>query len=141
VIAVDTNLLVYAHRSDSPFHDRALEVLTETASKPWALPAPCLHEFVAVVTHARILDPPTSIDDARMTIRLWLESPTLSVLSESSGYWSVFDAVLSNSKVSGSRVHDARIAALCIHHGVAELLSADRDFTRFKLPVRNPLLD
>ena len=45
------------------------------------------------------------------------------------------------SKVTGPRVHDARVAVLCLHHGVDELWSADRDFGRFAgLKVRNPLV-
>ena len=40
----------------------------------------------------------------------------------------------------GCAVHDARIAALCLHHGVKKLLSADRDFSRFpQLVTANPL--
>jgi predicted nucleic acid-binding protein len=48
--------------------------------------------------------------------------------------------VLERAKITGPRVHDGRIASLCIHHGVRELLSADRDFTKFgELKTRNPL--
>jgi predicted nucleic acid-binding protein len=61
-------------------------------------------------------------------------------LSEMEGYWSELAGQLQAGRVTGARVHDARIAALCRHHGVAELWSADRDFSRFPgLPVRNPL--
>ena len=123
MIAVETNILVYAHRADSPFHERALEVLRESARRDWAIPAPCLHEFMAVVTHPG-----------------WRASPTLRLLTETDGYWDVLDRVLAASRVVGPRVHDARIAALCLHHAVDELLTADRDFSRFALPVRNPLV-
>jgi hypothetical protein len=140
VIAVDTNLLIYAHRSDSPFHAEALAVLTDVAEGTWALPAPCLHEFLAVSTHPRVFDPPSPMVDARQAVRGWLDSPTLTVLSETDGYWSVLDRMLDQSRVCGPKVHDARIAALCIHHGVDELLTADRDFSRFPVLVRNPLL-
>ena len=56
VIAVDTNVLVYAHREDSPQHDRALECVNRLAegAARWAIPWPCIHEFLAVVTHPRI---------------------------------------------------------------------------------------
>jgi len=40
--------------------------------------------------------------------------------------------LIEKSKINGTRVHDAKIAALCIHHGVRELLSADRDFSRWR---------
>ena len=81
MIAIDTNVLVYAHREDSPFHETAAACLASCAESraPWAIPWPC--------------------------------------------------------------VHDARIAALCLQHGVRELWSADRDFGRFPaLRVVNPLL-
>jgi len=72
----------------------------------------------------------------------WLESPNLVLLAESSEYWPRLRAALKAGKVSGPKVHDARIAALCLHHGVSELWSADRDFSRFPdLVVTNPLVD
>ena len=56
MIAIDTNLLVYAHREDSGFHalaSAAVDALVN-AGEPWALPWPCVHEFIAIVTHPRI---------------------------------------------------------------------------------------
>lgn len=57
MIAVDTNLLVYALREDSPFHGSALAVLTELAmsGRRWAIPWPCVHEFIAISTHPKII--------------------------------------------------------------------------------------
>jgi predicted nucleic acid-binding protein len=46
-----------------------------------------------------------------------------------------------SGKIAGAQVHDARIVALCLQHGVKELWSADRDFGRFPiLAVVNPLV-
>ncbi len=84
MIALDTNILVYAHREDSPWHAaayRALGTLAE-GSSPWAIPWPCLHEFLAVVTHPRIYDPPTPLALALDQIEAWLASPSLIILSE-----------------------------------------------------------
>ncbi|HEY2314648.1 MAG TPA: hypothetical protein VGH96_13615, partial [Streptosporangiaceae bacterium] len=56
-------------------------------------------------------------------------------------YWSALSSLLSSGNVSGPLVHDARIAALCLSHGIRELWSADRDFSRFpRLKVTNPLV-
>ena len=143
MVAVDTNILVYAHRADSEWHTRADEVLTELAEgkATWAIPWPCLFEFYAIVTHPRIYRPPTPPSDAREQVASWVESPSLVLLSEGEGFWETFDGILRQSSVSGGAVHDARIAALCIRHGVKTLLSADRDFSRFpKLRTTNPLL-
>ena len=143
MIALDTNLLVYAHREDSAFHTRALECVTACAEgrAAWALPWPCLHEFYSIVTHPRIYDPPTPPARALDQIDAWLESPSLVLLAESAQHWPVLRDQISRAKLAGPAVHDARIAALCLQHGVRELWTADRDFGRFAtLRTRNPLV-
>jgi toxin-antitoxin system PIN domain toxin len=144
LIAVDTNILVYAHRRDSPWHTAAAACVRELAegSASWALPAPCLHEFLAIVTHERIFAPPTPLPKALEQLGAWLESPSLVVLAETAGYWEVLWRVVERARVIGPRIHDGRVAALCVHHGVRELLTADRDFSRFgEIRARNPLAE
>lgn len=143
MIAVDTNLLIYAHRPDAPFHDAAKRCLATLAEGPgaWAIPWPCLHEFLAVVTRPRVFRIPTPLPTALAQVEAWLASPTVVLLAEGPRYWSELREVLRAGRVAGAQVHDARIAALCRAHGVHELWTADRDFSRFGgLVVRNPLL-
>jgi hypothetical protein len=143
LIAVDTNILVYAHRRDSEWHEPAAACVRDLAegAASWALPWPCLHEFLAIVTHERIYTPATTAAKALEQIGAWLESPSVVLLSETAGYWDTLSRLAEKSKVTGPRFHDGRIAALCLHHGVRELLSADRDFSRFgDLRTRNPLV-
>jgi hypothetical protein len=143
VIAVDTNVLVYAHREEAPFHEAARSRLQELAegNAPWAIPWPCLHEFLAIVTHPRIFSPPTPAARALDQVDAWLESPTLVLLAEAETHWQQLRAMLEAGRVSGPQVHDARIAALCLEHRVRELWSADRDFGRYPaLTVVNPLV-
>jgi len=142
VIAVDTNILVYAHRSDAPFHEAAASAVRALAegSSPWAIPWPCVHEFLAKVTHARIFKQPSPLANAVDQVAEWLRSPMARAIDEPEGYFEVFSKTVLDSQVVGAKVHDARIAALCSAHGVTELWSADRDFSRFSaLRVRNPL--
>jgi len=143
VIALDTNLLVYAHREDSRWHEAAFRMVSKIAEGrgAWAVPWPCSHEFLSIVTHPRIYRPPTPLPLALDQVRAWMESPSLVLLGESEGYWEHARALIEAGKVAGAQVHDARVAALCLHHGVEELLTADRDFSRFPdLKVRNPLV-
>jgi toxin-antitoxin system PIN domain toxin len=143
VIAVDTNLLVYAHREDSPWHDAAYARVAELAEgrAPWAIPWPCLHEFLAIVTHPRIYAPPTPLAAALDQVEAWLEAPRVVLLAESEGYWPELRAALREGRVAGPQVHDARVAAICRLHGVRELWTVDRDFGRFPgVSVRNPLV-
>ena len=140
MIAVDTNLPVYAHRGDSPWHASAIKALETAAKVPWALPWPCVHEFLSIVTHPRVFSPPTPLPDACKAVSSWLAAPTVRLLGEPPDYWASLASLLESSRVVGPRVHDARIAALCILHGVSELWTADRDFSRFPaLVTRNPL--
>ena len=144
MIALDTNLLVYAHRADSPWHEPAARCVRELAEgrAPWAIPWPCLHEFLAIATHRRIYNPPSTSARAIDQVAAWLESPSLVLLGEGDGYFAELRAVVESGRAGGPMIHDARIAALCRHHRVAELWSADRDFGRFKgLKVRNPLVE
>jgi toxin-antitoxin system PIN domain toxin len=142
VIAVDTNILVYAHRADSEWHesaDSSIAGLAESGAA-WAIPWPCVHEFLSIVTHPRIFDPPTPLADAIQQVECWREGPRMSFIGEAAGYWDELRGLLERGRVRGARVHDARIAALCLQHGVTELWSADRDFGRFpSLKVVNPL--
>jgi toxin-antitoxin system PIN domain toxin len=142
VIAIDTNVLVYAHRRDAEFHDVASARVRELAEgrSAWAIPWPCLHEFFSIATHPRIYRPPTSTAQATEQIEAWLESPSLVVLPETDDHWRILRPLLREGRVSGPLVHDARVAALCLAHGVNELWTVDRDFGRFPaLKVRNPL--
>ena len=144
MIAVDTNILVYAHREDSLFHEQAFRCIAELAESraSWSIPWPCLHEFMAITTHPKIFSPPTPLAAAVAQVEAWMESPSLVLLSEERDYWSILKRIISASKASGPVVHDARIAALCLSHGIKELLTADRDFGRFRdLKTRNPLVE
>jgi toxin-antitoxin system PIN domain toxin len=133
VQAIDTNILVFAEIVSSPQHGRAREVLrrlTEGATA-WAIPWPCLYEFLRVVTHPRVYHPPVPTDLALQDLRVVLESPSLVLLSETPRHADVMDELVRASGVTGNLIHDAHIAALCLEHGVTEIITGDRDFRRF----------
>ena len=143
MIAIDTNILVHAHRRDSTWHAPAYKAVGGLVGgrDPWTIPWPCIHEFIAIVTHPGIFKPPSTLDEALDQVDSWIESPTLVTLSEADGYWDVLSGTLRTSRVDGPRVHDARVASICLQHGITELWTADRDFGRFpRLKVRNPML-
>lgn len=143
MIAVDTNILVHAHRAESKWFAQASSAVAELAAgrATWFIPWPCVHEFISVVTHARIFKTPTPVNLACEQVEIWLESPTLVLLTESTNYWRVLRELALKGHIAGPKIHDARIAALCMDNGVSTLLTADRDFSRFpKLVTRNPLI-
>jgi hypothetical protein len=68
-----------------------------------------------------------------------LASPSLVLLSETPRHPDIMAVVIEAAGVAGNLVHDAHIAALCLEHGVTELITGDRDFTRFAgLRITNP---
>jgi len=140
---VDTNILVYAHREEMPFHDRAQAIVRRLSegNGVWAIAWPSIHEFLAVVTNPRLFKIPTPMEKAWSFFDVLGESPSLRLLSETSEHYATLRSILETSKTVGPKVHDARIAALCLEHGAEALLSADRDFSRFPaLRVINPLV-
>ena len=142
MIAIDTNILVYAHRADADWHSEASAAVASlaNAAAPWAIPWPCVHEFLAIVTHPRIFAPPTPRERACDQVDAWMESPSLVLLGEDELYWTELRAEVVRGRIAGPMIHDARIATLCRRHGVSELWTADRDFSRFSgLSTRNPL--
>jgi len=140
MIAVDTNILVHAFVTTSPLHPKAKAAIAELARSPaaWAIPWPCIHEFYGVVTNPKLVTASGISESALAQIREWMRSPSLELLGESPGHWGTLERLLRSAQVSGPRVHDAKIAAICIDRGVSELLTLDRDFDRFsELRVRS----
>ncbi len=143
MIAIDSNILVYAHREDSSWHELAGRSLTELAGSgsPWAIPWPCIHEFLGIVTHPKVFRPPTPLRHAINAVESWFESPSFHVIGEASGYWDELKRTLESGRISGPAIHDAKIFAICRTHGIRELWSADRDFSRFAgVRIVNPLI-
>ncbi len=143
MIALDTNLLIYSHREDSNYHRPAKELIESLrqGSAPWAIPWPCVHEFLSIVTHSSIYRPPTPLKTAFSAFDAWSAGGNLHLISESSGYLDKLRELATSALLKGPRIHDARIAALCLHHGVNELWTADRDFSAFpQIKTRNPLI-
>jgi toxin-antitoxin system PIN domain toxin len=142
MIAVDANVLVYAHRPDSVFHSQAAMTIRGLAEggESWALPWPCLHEFYGVVTNPRLFSRPTPPAIALDQIAAWAESPMVRLLAESPLHLRTLGQLLESSGLAGPAVHDAKIAAICLDHGVRALLTMDRDFSRFPALTTRSLL-
>lgn len=142
MIAIDTNLLVYAHRRESSFHHAAYDVLRHLAEgdRLWAIPWPCCYEFLSVVTNRRIWkEAATPPEQAWRQLEAWTASPYNRLLGETAGFLEVLGTLVKRPRVRGAIVHDARIAAICIAHGTETLLTRDRDFSLFpELVTRDP---
>ena len=133
MIAVDTNILVYAHRRELAKHDaarRRVIALAEGRAR-WALPVFCLGEFLRVITHPRLFDPPFTPSEACNALGRVLASPSLTVISPGPGYPDLLAEAVREANTIGNLIFDAQIVALCREAGVGTLLTEDRDFDRF----------
>lgn len=133
MIAVDTNVLVYAHRSEFPEHEVARSALVDLAegALPFGLPVIVVGEFLRVATHPRVLDPPTSREVALGVVDSLLASPRARVVTATESYWPMLRGFVEDLRLSGNAVFDAQIAAACLANGFTTILTNDRDFRRF----------
>lgn len=134
MIAVDTNILVHADREESALHATALHAVRMLAEgdEAWAIPVFCIGEFIRVVSHDRLFDPPTPVMEAVDSIASLLGSPSSRLLVPGDRYLRLLRSVIEESHVQGNLVFDAQIAAVCLEHGATTLLTEDRDFARFR---------
>jgi toxin-antitoxin system PIN domain toxin len=141
--AVDANILIYAHRREVREHAKAFELLRNLAAsaQPWAIPWPCVFEFFSVVTNPRIWqDTASTPEEAWNQLEAWFAAPALRMIGEPDGFSPLLESFLKRARVRGPVVHDARVAAICVAHGVERLLTRDRDFSLFpELATENPL--
>lgn len=144
MIAVDTNILLYAQRYEMPQNEIAFELMGELCdgSEPWAIPWPCCYEFLGVATNRRTWgDTASTMQQAWRQLEAWVASPSCRQIGESAGFMDTLSQVVNRPGLFGPKVHDARIAAICLANGVDVLLTSDRDFAMFpQLATRNPFV-
>ena len=144
MIAVDTNVLVYAHRREPAEHAVAFDLMRSLAegSDAWAIPWPCIYEFFSVVTNPKIWkSAASSPDQAWAQLAVWMESPSVRLLAEPDSFPAVLARFAQRERVRGPIIHDARVAAICLAHGVEKLITSDRDFALFpELATNNPFI-
>ncbi len=143
MLALDTNVLVYAHRQSTAYHRQALKLVRDLGEglQPFALFWPSLYEFVRVVTHHRVFSPPSTVKQAIEAVRQFLDSPLVRILTETPNHLTILERILRSSPAPGNLIHDAHLVALALEHGVHEILTTDADFKRFpQVSSRNPFL-
>jgi hypothetical protein len=127
-------VLVAAHRAELPHHRAARTALGALAEgpEPWGVPVFCLAEFLRVVTHPKVLVPPTQLDRALQFIATLLAGPTVRLLSPGQRFAELFDRCVREAEARGNLAFDAQIAAVCLEHGARDFWTFDRDFSRFR---------
>lgn len=132
MILIDVNVLVHAFREDAPRHAVLRDWLEDQvyAEAAFALADLVLSGFLRVVTHPRVFDPPTPLDRALEFVHALRSQPNCIVVRPGERHWPIFTRLCRESDARGNLVPDAYLAALAIESG-SELISTDRDFSRF----------
>jgi len=130
VIALDTNLLVYAHRSRTPEHLKARKAIqaAHASRDGCGIPLPCLAEFWAVVTHPESRGRASTPEEAHAFLRALTEDAGMAVWVPEAGFERRLLQVAHDLRVSGARVFDLQIAVLAVENGATEIWTHDAGF-------------
>lgn len=143
MLAVDTNVLVYAADADSQFHEPCRAWLERQRALPnaWYTTWPILYEFLRVTTHPRVMRRPWNARTAWTFVSVLLDSAGLAVLIETERHSEVAREVISElPHLAGNILHDAHTAILMREHGIGRICTRDTDFARFPfLDVIDPV--
>ena len=142
MIAIDTNLLVYAHRSGYSRHPVAIKALEEAFRNPtgWGIPLTCTTEFWSIVTHAKMGDRPSHPDEARSFLVNILEDGAGLILYPGTDLFSRLGRLAEELQVEGPRIFDLMIALTATDNGAVEIWTYDASFREIPgLRVIDPL--
>ncbi|WP_324970657.1 TA system VapC family ribonuclease toxin [Methyloceanibacter sp.] len=134
MLAVDTNVLVYAADADSPLHETCRDWLERQRRRPnaWYTTWPIVYEFLRITTHPRVMRRPWTAGSAWDFVISLLASPSLEVLVPTERHAEVAEEVIAEyPHLAGNLFHDAHTAILLREHGIGRICTRDTDFNRF----------
>jgi hypothetical protein len=142
VILPDVNVLVYAHRSDAPDHERFRSWLESqlNSSSAFGISDLVLSGFLRIVTSPRIFQRPSPLEEALRFVHEVRDRPNCVPLAPGERHWEIFERLCREADAKGNLIPDAYHAALAIESG-SEWVTTDRDYARFPgLKWRHPLV-
>lgn len=141
MLCVDVNVIVYAHRVESPDHADVHRWLDQArrGPQPLGIPAIVSSGFLRIVTHPRIFAEPTPLEVAIDFLDGLRSSPAVTGVLPGPRHWEIFTDLCRRIDAKGNTIPDAFLAAIAIEHG-ATWISADRGFAGYPgLRWRHPL--
>ena len=142
MIAIDTNLLIYAHRSkcnESPTARIAIEDACRS-SKGWGFSFPCLAEFWCVVTHSECENRSSTPGEADRFIQSLVDEGGATIWLPTAGFESRLSGIARDLNVKGARIFDLQIALIAYENGATKIWTHDKNFLKIPgLKVEDPL--
>jgi hypothetical protein len=143
MVLIDVNILVYAHREDATNHSAYREWLEAliNSDQSFGMSDLVLSGFMRVVTHPKVFEPPSSLEQALAFTQDLRDAPNCVPIAPGPRHWDIFCRLCSAAGAKGNLIPDAFFAAMAIENG-CEWITADRDYSRFPgLRWRHPLRD
>ena len=140
VILLDVNILIYAHREDAPSHQKYQRWLEDLVNgdNAFAVADLVFSGFLRIVTHPKVFNPGSPIEDALLFIDELRSRPNFVSLAPGMRHWDIFTRLCRETQAKGNLIPDAFFAALAIETG-SEWITTDRDYARFSsLKWRHP---
>lgn len=130
MIAVDTNLLIYAHRAATPQHERARQAIERAASLPkgFGVAVFCLAEFWGVVTHPAAAGRPSSAAEVTAFFQTLTQHANMQLWSPKKDFGNRLLREASQLGVHGRRIFDLQIGITARDHGATEIWTHDAGF-------------
>lgn len=141
MILPDVNVLVYSFRSDAPGHPAYREWLMSAVNsrEAFGMAGLVLSGFLRVVTHPRVFNPPSALDDALSFAEVLRLRPNCVMVAPGAAHWDIFVRLARAGGAKGNLLPDAYLAAMAVESG-CEWITTDRGFARFPgLRWRHPL--
>ena len=130
MIAVDTNLLVFAHRSQTPEHKEAKAAIEKASlsSEGWGWTLTNLLEFWSIVTHPAAPPRPSTPAEASAFLQALVRDADAKIWLPNEGFDRRLIQLASRLRVSGPRIFDLTIALTAFEAGAREIWTHDLRF-------------
>ncbi len=143
MIAIDTNLLVYAHRSQAQENERARRAIERASSdsRGWGIALASIAEFWTAVTHAPLVSgPPSTPREARSFLSALLNEAGGRLWMPREAFWERLVEWAEELRVRGPRIFDLQIGLTALDNGAVEIWTHDTGFVSPPgLRVHDPL--
>lgn len=129
MIAIDTNLLVYAHRAGLAEHRAARQAIEDAANRSagWGIPLPCIAELWSVVTHPAAAQRPSRPEEVRDYLAALSEAGAVLLLPGSS-FGDRLLRLAQDLEVFGNGIFDLQVGLAALDGGAKEIWTHDRRF-------------
>jgi hypothetical protein len=130
MIAIDTNLLVFAHRTQVSEHRAARKAIEKASmdSDGWGFTLTNLLEFWSIVTHPAAPPRPSTPAEASAFVQSLIRDADAQIWLPGEGFDQRLMQLGSKLRVSGPRIFDLTVALIALEAGAGEIWTHDFGF-------------